>query len=500
MIEILKTDGTPATDVVIADWEAGADSAAVSLDVWADRGNPTGQDADSIVIVVHTEDPTSPGTFVASGVPPQDEGWWQIRVVGQVNTDRPDQEPFVTGWQTAGAWSGLLIPRILAGAARRIEIRAHAPGYAPSRTWRVAVLAIWNEASRPLPAAASLAQRGILTGVGDPARSGLIRGGEVSVSDPPDNVVHVAGALWLQAGALRGKVTSDHELNDEDVAESPLATGQSYWAALSLSGTGVSVTKGTKAVAPSKPAPPAGEVFLRWVSVSYTGAAPEIDDVDLAGGGPAYDRYLVESGEGLEVVIHPGQAIGGGSWRFSSRKEVIPLEASSTSYLWQRSNGLPELTSTQVAPDTSALGPWWKMTTSATEVTELTDLRTYAEPTIVLRLRGDLPGSPGTVDSLLILEALYVEAITFRVSDNGGGSAGGTQLDIEVDGSTFYTSHATEDFRPTIAFDAVELVASGGFHELTELRPGALVTLLSLDHPTGGSPLWAEAYLVCRRR
>ena len=39
----------------------------------------------------------------------------------------------------------------------------------------------------------------------------------------------------------------------------------------------------------------------------------------------------------------------------------------------------------------------------------------------------------------------------------------------------------------------------GRIHELTELRPGQLVQLLSIEHSSGGTPARAEAYLLCRR-
>jgi hypothetical protein len=50
-----------------------------------------------------------------------------------------------------------------------------------------------------------------------------------------------------------------------------------------------------------------------------------------------------------------------------------------------------------------------------------------------------------------------------------------------------------------LPFDAADLHQQGRIHELTELHPGQLLELVSIEHPTGGTPTWAEAYLVCRR-
>src|SRR5215208_6835417 len=173
MLEILKTDGTAAADLPIIGFEAGQDTEVITLDVWQDRDNPLGQDEYGILLVIQTEDPTAPGTFLSSGVPPQDELWWQMRVVGNLNADRPDQQPFLTAWQPAGAYAGLLVPTLLAGGGRRIEIKGRPPSNSAPRTWRIAISAIVSEASRPVPPALTYCRRGVLTGVGDIARTGI---------------------------------------------------------------------------------------------------------------------------------------------------------------------------------------------------------------------------------------------------------------------------------------------------------------------------------------
>ena len=45
---------------------------------------------------------------------------------------------------------------------------------------------------------------------------------------------------------------------------------------------------------------------------------------------------------------------------------------------------------------------------------------------------------------------------------------------------------------------AGDLVQQIHIHELTERRPGQLLQLVSIQHPTGGTPAWAEAYLLCK--
>jgi hypothetical protein len=66
-------------------------------------------------------------------------------------------------------------------------------------------------------------------------------------------------------------------------------------------------------------------------------------------------------------------------------------------------------------------------------------------------------------------------------------------------GATLYPSFAQDDHRPAWPFDAADLLVQGRIHELTELHPLQLLQLVSIVHPTGGPPAWAEAYLLCRR-
>jgi len=48
-------------------------------------------------------------------------------------------------------------------------------------------------------------------------------------------------------------------------------------------------------------------------------------------------------------------------------------------------------------------------------------------------------------------------------------------------------------------FDTTSLIVQGHTHELTELHHGHLLQLVSIEHPSGATPAWAETYLLCRR-
>jgi hypothetical protein len=249
-----------------------------------------------------------------------------------------------------------------------------------------------------------------------------------------------------------------------------------------------------------RPAPPPWEPPIALVTVRHQATASEIDPTDIEDL-RLFDRYWAEPGAGLHLRIHPGRAIASGTLRYHSASTNLLLPPNATTHLWQRASGAWELAApTDPPPETTALGPLWIATTDADAVTELLDRRVIAADTVVLHLRGDLPGSPGVIaDALVVHDGLVLEEVIYRVSGNGGGSAGQTQLDLLLDGATFYSSFAQDDHRPAWPFDAADLRQQGCIHELTELHPGQLFQFVSIEHPTGGMPAWAEAYLGCRK-
>jgi hypothetical protein len=493
-IEILKADLSPLTDAEVPDLNAGADSGVVQLAL----RNATGQDAFDLLLVLEVEDPARAGFFIGSGLAPQDELWGRIRITGQDNTAAPEQELIRTSWIPIGAYTPLLVGVIRDGGIRFVEIRMHPPSSADGVTYRWRLAIVEAEHSRAL-AARPGAAAGILTLLGDWGHGGIVSGLAVSVTGTPDDQVHVAGGVYLHLGRLRAHLTSSHTLNQSDGAAAALAAGQAYLATLSLGTAGVVVTKGVKAAAPVAAAAPEDSLILCTVRVGFHAGASVIAGTDLSGQ-PLLDRYFAEAGVGLHATVHAGQAVGGGSWRFHANRTTAPLVAAATNYLWQLASGDFAVTQTASRPDPTALGPWWEVDTDGTHVTALRDRRTYADRPAMLHLRGELPGAPGELVSLLVEEdAMSIERIAFRVSSNGGGSAGATKLDVKLNGTTLYTSSGTDDQRPSFAFNAATLTTDTGIHEVLDLRRGDVLSLVSVTHPTGGTPIWAEAYLVCRR-
>jgi len=491
MIEILNPDLTPLLDVEIPGLEAGQDSDAVPFGIRQSVGS---DDAADLLLVIQAIDPAT-GDWVSAGVPPLDEMWARVRIIDQVTTDAPAQQLEVTDWTAIGAWRGLHIATLLAGGIRTGEILMRPPASAPELAWSWRLAVIAAEHSQAVPPGA---RPGILIGLGDAGHSAAVRGLAVTPSDTPDDQVHVAAGHYVHRGRLLGVVTTALTLDQADAAAEALEAGEAYIAVVSAGAAGLTLTKGSRAIAPRRPATPAWEVSLAAVEVRYSAGDTVVEGTDLTDL-LVYDRYFAEPGTGLELRLHAGQAVGGGTLRYHSTIQTVAVAASSTRYLWQRASGAAELTAGD-PPETTALGPWWKVTTDGAGVTELVDLRHFGPDTVVLHLRGDLPGSPGEIVTQLVgHDGLVIDQVLYRLSDNGGGSAGQTQLDLEIDGATAYTSFATDDQRPAWAFDASSLEVGDAIHEVTELRQGLVVRLLSIEHPTDGTPVWAEAYLVCRR-
>jgi len=492
-----RSDGvTPLGGLAITGFNAGADSDTITFRA-KNEGVATALNYMALQRTVH---PTIPTVRLASGAPPQDQMWGRIRIVGYDNSVDPTWSVGNTDWYFVGAYGGgPPVPTIPVGCTVIQEYRAHPPGEAEVAPWVIALVPLYDEYHQPAPAALSRAMRGILHGVGDFTRNGIVRGLEVTATGTPDDEIHSAAGIWLHRGILYGDIARDHTLNQNDGAAAALASGQSYWAVVSRGAGTVTVTKGTKAVSPTKPTQPAGDLVVRYAKVDYQAGASVVEEADLDGT-TLYDRYLAVDLGSLTLGLHPGQALGGGTWRFSGGILEVALEDDADNYVWQLATGLPAVTTDAAPPELTALGPWWKVTTASGVITDIVDLRTYAGGAVEVRLGGELPGSPGDIDETVIGEdRLAIERVMVLQSDNGGGSSGLTKYEVKINGTTIYTDSGIDDQRPAFAFDAADLLDQGGVHQVTDLYRGDVVTFASVTHPTGGTPTSAKCVLVCRR-
>jgi len=490
MISLLNPDLAPLDIVEITHFEAGQDSDPIPFCI-----QNTGPDQTDLLLVLQAENPST-GLTVSSGIPPLDELWARVRLIGQTGT-APAQTPELTDWLPLGATRALPIKTLLQGGIRTAEIRFHPPSTAATLAWRFTLGVIAAENSYPVGAGV---RQGILTGLGDHGHSALLKGFQPTATTPASDTLHITAGHVIYRGRLIGLVGADILLDQQDAADAPLEPGQLYQALLTAGPTGYTLTKGLKGTTPTAPAPPPWEPPIALLTIHHQPTITEIAPADIEDR-RLFDRYQAEPGTGLHLRLHPGQAIAGGTLRRHSTLTNLLLPPNATTYLWQRASGAWELSApTDPPPETTALGPLWIAITDATGVTDLLDRRVIAADTVVIHLRDDLPATPGPIaETLIAHDGLVLEDVLYRLSDSGGGSAGQTQLDFLLDGATLYPSFAQDDHRPAWPFDAADLLVQGRIHELTELHPGQLLQLVSIEHPTGGTPAWAEAYLLCRR-
>jgi len=505
MLNLYRFDGTtPLNGLPMAGAEAGEDSAVVTVKLTND-GETTATNAG---FLQRTVSPTDPNVRLATGAPPQDQMWGRARIIGVVNAADPTWTVPTTDWAPMGAYGmSPLVPTIPAGCAVIYEYLWHPPGEAEVAPWTTALVPIYDEFAMPVPLSLTMADRGVLHGIGDGTRSGVIStpyDAMLPQIPGPLDELYVGAGMRLHKGQLYGLVGETFTFDQDDGDADTLASGESYLVMISV-GAGVrTATKGVKAVSPVKPAPPAGNEVLGYVTIHYNAGGTEIttDDIEWL---YEYDRYEATPGGGTNLRIGYGRAWGGGSLRFAGAHQIIPLAAfdDSTCYVWQLVTGLFTATADDVRPQSTAL-PWCAVTLAGGVIVDggIVDRRVYAGETVELRLRGAIPGSPGAIDDLMVgHEHLVIDRMLFRVPTNGAGSSGETKFDVLINGTTAFTSFATEDWRPTVAFDAAsgDLFVAWAIHEVCDLYQGDTVEFANVDEPVGGTPASAECILVCRK-
>ena len=526
-VEILTPSGEPLADLPIT-LPAGASSLPVDLDVWYLRtSTDPGPPLDEVAVGLAVE---ADGVGTLRGHPPLDELWTRAQELDP-STVQPLGDPVPVGAHRRLVLAG----PVPVGGRRRVRLVWRPPSFAAAGAWRFVVVVWAQEHARAL-AVPHLGGPGVVAGVGDRQRSGLVRGGLrgdiVTPSDPPDDRVHVGRRQILDRGALVGRPSEIHVLDRIDGDGQALADLERYRATVVWQ-TGAwrpgeastILHKGPRAapgVEPEAPALSVGDRVLGQVVVEAPvgGGPPVVDPAAFDGDGPLYDRPLYDRHlaephptDPATLVVHAGDALGGGTHRWWSTRAAVALPTDAAWSLWQTPAGLWSVTEDDAAgapvppashPETS-LGPFWRGTTDAAGVvTSLVDRRTWSEPVAVLTLAAEI-GAVGDVWAELPIEhpRLHVDRVVLRASDLGGATGGRLLVDVEVDGATLYPSAAAElaagvaDPRPQLAHDADPLRDAASIPDVGTLHAGQVVTVRGVELPTGGAPTRCTLSLVC---
>ncbi|MEM6796106.1 MAG: hypothetical protein AAF725_19185 [Acidobacteriota bacterium] len=436
MLEFRLEDGTSLGEAGfdLGILQASAASEPLRLDIAYRWGEPAGEILEDLIFRLATEDPERSGVGLMKGVPPQDELWARARFVGQNNAADPQQADFRTDWLPLGAYLAIPFPTLHAGCSRRVELVWQLP-YSAQGSWVFLPTVDFSEHSRALASPHPLP--GIVTGAGDRARSGLIRGGQLSVSDPPDDQIHIAPCQLLASGEILGRAAVSLALDRVDGAGNALEDGAIYRARLALTAdAAVEARRGEAGLEPAAPPLEPQDVAslgLIRVEAPDGGGLPVIEAEDLEEGA-IFDRFRIEAiPDRLEVRVHAGDAVGGGTWRFwRLPSPAIALPASSMSYLWQLADGRYDVTPDPKPPAPTALGPWAKIETDETGVLRLEDRRSLSGQSVVLTLEGEVL-APGPVGRLLVPVNLQVDRVLVTLDAEPTGPV---SFDLLADGES----------------------------------------------------------------
>ena len=198
-------------------------------------------------------------------------------------------------------------------------------------------------------------------------------------------------------------------------------------------------------------------------------------------------------GPGLTVRVHQGEALAGATFRTWTAYDDVPVPDDAVSWVWQMASGLYEVTADATPPSAAALSIA-RATTATGSVVDVEDLRPISGSRQLLRTR--VVPAPGVVDDWLAPSVLHIERITLRLSSTAqslGATAGVTRLDLLNAGVSLWPSSATEDLRPSIAFDAPDLIVTA-YPEVCLVDAGTVLTA-SLEVPVGATSEHAEIIL-----
>lgn len=440
--------------------------------------------------------------FASEGRPILDERWTRARITHYL----------IDGvWTTAGATSTqpwgtnaeLPINDLAPQEGARIEFQVFAPGVGTVAATKIQISNDGNRASSPLARFIGLASG---SGIVPPDRASglraLLRGGEITADD--SDTISIANGSMVYEGTIITFPAVDIVFSLLDGNGVALGAGQSYRVTLSrpVAGSPVTVTKAPKETAdfPEKPEP---NIFVRSLIVtSADGVAVSVSAASLTGS-PTYAGYLVRAGAGLTILVSAGDGLISPAdlRQYLSHETIANVTANSTNRVWRNAAGDTVVTLTDVEPefgaDLLALA-----ITDADSVTEIVDVRRFIHRAWTLfplefsyRAVWSTLAVPSHGLAMLIAhDDLEIEEIIANLTDTDGAWTGGAIVPdiyvfppgapvpypaggVGVGGVSLFTSSATDDQRPSIAFDATDLQSVTHGHEVRRIAKGSRILL-----------------------
>lgn len=483
-LAIYDGDGLPAPDITIA-MSGGQESAIFVRQIWNDKDDALPGTTTAVGAVLALLANVGAGAK-RYGLPMLDERWFRARVTGALGTS----EPYVTATQPLGTNSDLMLGDIPPGGGVEIELQAFAPGVGGATAATITFDVDGFRLSATLSKHTTLATgAGVVPPDRVPGLLALLSGGDVTANDTA--TLTIARGKLVSDGTIIPYPATTSVMTLADGGAVNLGAGEDYHVTLSRSVAApdvVVVTKGLKAEETLFPDVPAGNVLVANLNVaSADGVAVTVAQSSVIEP-TRYGAFSVRAGTGLAVTISRGESVTASDLRqFVQHEDSVPVVASSTNRVWQLGNGSAAVTQTDAEPE-FGVGLMALAITDAGAVTSVVDMRRFTHRGIVtfpveLVWRGVLTAL--VADQVIALAYAYddleIEAVEQNVTGLDAGLTGGAlKLDIltvapglavpfptsGAGGTTIFTSFATDDARPSIAFDATVLRVITEDHEV----------------------------------
>jgi hypothetical protein len=473
------TDTLLASFVMPTDVTAGVATAATELRYWNHKGAPGGDEAPDVALQAQVEFPAASGTFVASGAPPVDERWMQLRVEGG-------------DWVPMGFGSMLSVGNIPADSYAAVYVRWLLPMTANalnSAAWRWDLVG-WSRAVISLGVGHSESSPdGVLRRIGDRSFSGLIVGstaytdGGTSVGAPYE--------AWCVDGVPYAAPAETITVNDTDSAAATLSAGQEYTALVVMSASGRTLLKGVKAAigASVDPTVPAGSFARARIVRDDT----EVTSIEML---VNPDRFSFWATGGLNGKLGPGAARQANALTGTRLSREVSFTASSTNRIWALPDNEVDVTTTAAVPTPGAL-LLWEAVTDGSAITSIVDRRRFIGPEPVrfsLRLGSTLAADAVSGPEVNNTGAdLYLDperSITVALDDLGSSAASGeTRIDLQTSaaGAAWASLYAGDNDMPDLAWDGTDPVVTEGFPDVLVIAKGARFRARVDAIPSGGT-------------
>lgn len=520
-LAVLDDDDEPAANINVL-ISGGEESAVIVRRIWNDKDGEHGDTTTAVAAILGVLMSQAGGPFVGSGIPPLDERWLRGRVTGALGTAAAR----ASDTQPLGTNSELLLGDIPAGGGVRVEFQVISPGGGSACAADIAFDVNGNRASSPLAKYTTLATgSGVIPADRIDGLLSLIGGGAVTADDT-DTIALARGKMVARGTVVAFPATNaTFNINDGDGVA--LAAGQNYLVTLSRTAAGALViTKGPKTELVTPPATPVGNAPLATLTVeSSDGVAATVSPSSVVMAPNRYAEFNVRAGGGMNIVISRGEGVTSSDFRqYVTNDIIVPVVANSTNRVWRLGDGSHAITQTAVSPEFNA-DLTYLVVTDAGAITDIIDLRPFVHRglttwPIELVYRGVLTDLAEPSHGIALAIAHVdgeIEEVTANVTGLDAGLTGGAlKFDVMVvppgepvpfpaggaGGMSIFTSSATDDTRPQIAFDATDLQASTSDHEVRRFAKGSrflLSAITTFTGPGGEPEQEVRVTLNCRR-